>query len=559
MADTIKTKGQYDYNDLMFVMERLPAGVHIVEAIPAPTSIYESGEYKGREKINPHVTRFVLSTGELCDVFHVKPVYYAHQNGTWRPMSEVAKHYGNHVIELKEDWDAYMDYAYLVWLIKRQALFPNGKGKVLIPSPITKELYPVAMESKPKHAVLNFLTLTAYPDPHTETTTVDGTIYSISSGQSWASAHDGSAGLGADDSSTTSNTLADQAADASGYRLRKAFFLFDTSSLGSGATISAAILSWAFDSLGGGGHNDTSQKHAVIQTQPASNTALVTADYTSGVVNLHSDTIGSDEVAVNVSESAGTYHDFTLTSTGRGWISKTGVTKLGIRRSPDYEATTGHSNAPAGVTQSHREFRMAEYTGTGSDPKLVVTYTASTNVTVNAAVQAATFSIPAYSIRRGWQVVASVLSATFSLPSRTVSLPKTVAPSVLSATFSIPPYSAAGAKIVSPNTQSLTFSIPAYSILKDFTVAIANALTATFSTPAPTVSGGTGATVLASTLAGTFSIPAYTVVVERNLIVTVGVLTATFSIPTLRKVGTIWTRRARSTSANWTRVGRNSN
>lgn len=183
----------------------------------------------------------------------------------------------------------------------------------------------------------------------------------------------------------------------------------------------------------------------------------------------------------------------------------------------------------------------------------------ATNVTVTPSALALSFSVPAYTVKTGRIVFPSVLAATFSLPSRVISLPKTVLASVLAATFSIPAYSAGGIKIVTPNVLSATFSIPSYtvSVVRNIIVAV-NALVATFSTPSRSITQGAGVTVLASALTGTFSVPAYTVSAQRSIIALVNTVTATFSVPTIRKAGGIWTRRGRSTNADWTRVARNS-
>ena len=437
---------------------------------------------------------------------------------------------------------------------------------------------------------------TFYPDPSVESTSVDGYVGDSTSGASWATAHDDTSGTDANDSGTLAVDICDQAAGASGYRIFRGIYLFDTSTLGAGATISAATFSINYDSISGGGHNDTSQSLGVVQSAPASNTAIVAGDMDG--FTLHSDTLGAPALSVGSYPSAGSYADFALDATGRGWIAKTGITKLGVRRSPDYNDSTSHTLAPSGVTQSHRNWRTADYTGTTSDPKLVVTYTTATNVTVNPAVQVATFSLPAEAVKTGTTVSPAVQTATFSLPASSLILGNTVSPAAQVATFSLPtPTVLLPDVTVNVGVQTATFSLPAVTVKYDFVVSV-GVQTATFSLPASSV--GIGATISPSAQVATFSLP--TATVKFGTAISVGVQTATFSIPaasitaqtlvsasvvtatfstnavtvglgsvisagvqvltfiipSLARFGGTWTKTPRATDATWSRSSRNS-
>jgi hypothetical protein len=151
-------------------------------------------------------------------------------------------------------------------------------------------------------------------------------------------------------------------------RIYRGFFLFDTSSLGAGATISATVMSL----YGTGMTNDLGGTPSidVYTTTPASNTVLVAEDY---------DQIGTTSQTgtpiLYSSWSIAGYNDFTLNATGRGNVSKTSISKFGTR-----EVTYDVANTAPAWGSGLSVFTtcyFAEQAGTANDPKLVVTYTKS--------------------------------------------------------------------------------------------------------------------------------------------------------------------------------------
>lgn len=137
-------------------------------------------------------------------------------------------------------------------------------------------------------------------------------------------------------------------------------------------------------------------------------------------------------------------------------------------------------------------------------------------------------SPPQYSAQTDVTVNASVQTATFTIPSYDVSAPKTVSPSVLTATFTIPSYTIdAGGNVTVPvSVQTATFTIPSY-------------------TPQ------TEATVSPSVQVATFSIPTYTVSVISNISVSPSVFVATFSLGTPSEIGGFWSDKYGSDSFAW--------
>lgn len=206
-----------------------------------------------------------------------------------------------------------------------------------------------------------FATLTKFPDPDPESTSVDGDV--VNNAQTtWALARDAAAGTIASPSAVSGNTFAEWIADPNFYRVARAFTLFDTSALGVGSTISSAIHS-AFGAAKDDGYGN--ENFHSVETAPATNTDLIVGDF--DLVTFT--TLGSITMA---SFSTTAYNDITLNATGLTKISKTGITKLGFMHGKDLTNT-------APTTQGTRNYSgmiFADTAGTTQDPKLVVTYIA---------------------------------------------------------------------------------------------------------------------------------------------------------------------------------------
>lgn len=206
------------------------------------------------------------------------------------------------------------------------------------------------------HRAVCALTLTAYPDPNVETTTVDGFVeYYLDPGV-FLTMNAASAANTANDSGANINGLQNSRGGATEYNLQRGFALFDTSSLTSGATISSAV----FSLYGSSKNNANSDSARMVTSTPASNTALVVEDWDqTGTVALAND-------ITFASASTTGYNDFTMTDLTA--VSKTGVSKFGMRTTNDIAAS-----APTG--SNFLTTTAADTGGTSQDPKLVVTYT----------------------------------------------------------------------------------------------------------------------------------------------------------------------------------------
>ena len=111
----------------------------------------------------------------------------------------------------------------------------------------------------------------------------------------------------------------------------------------------------------------------VVQTSPASNTALVNNDYDqAGAVNNPDE--GSTRLDLGSWSTSG-YNNFLLNATGTTWISTTGVTKLGLREGHDALDTA--PSAPSPPDNNIAQGYFVDQTGSSNDPKLVVEHSGS--------------------------------------------------------------------------------------------------------------------------------------------------------------------------------------
>jgi len=437
-------------------------------------------------------------------------------------MYEVMEYYGNHKYVIKYDKLNDIHPNFLQWLIKRQALLRNGH--VFITNPYDqKETYVLTDQLGILGAAqISFTTLTAYPDPDPETTTVDGYILCGLNGSSvpWATLRAGGSALSADDSSTillsepiNLNTIAVS-------QLRRSMTLFDTSSIGSGSIDSATFSGYGFQQRNS--DNDGLDTIDIIEASPASNTALVSTDFTNFTFTSYAslDITGM---------SASGYNDFTLSPTTI--INKSGVTKLGIIEGHDFSDGTS-PGLPSSDNSNFLRFYSADQSGTSNDPKLVVEYTAAGNTTINPSTQVVTLSLPAGTVTGEAQVSVAAQSLSFSLPTETVTADWKV----------------------NVNTQVATFSIPAYTVQAQGVSVLPSAQVLSFSLPAETVLGNAIVSPDAQSL--TFSIPVSSV--KANWQVGVNPVVLTVTLPTLVFVGALWGRTARTTTgADWTRSVKN--
>ena len=199
-------------------------------------------------------------------------------------------------------------------------------------------------------------TLTVYPIAGT-TGAVDSNMYVEHA--TYSTAHD-AADADAEDS-TDPELLGMNSDVGATYFIRRGGMLFDTSALGSGATISAAVLSLYYNSDKANADAGQAEPH-IVDFNPASLTDIVVGDW---------DQFGTTSFATVAYSGISTaqYYNFTLDSNGIANISKTGTSAFGIRSAGDINNST-----PTGGNRV--SWMSADTAGTSNDPKLVITYTA---------------------------------------------------------------------------------------------------------------------------------------------------------------------------------------
>ncbi len=219
--------------------------------------------------------------------------------------------------------------------------------------------------------------VTFYPDAHPESTSVDGYVAhftgSIGTGISWSALRAASGNESDDDGTECINWgLAYFTSDTTGQDnlwtyLIRGIALFDTSFLPDDAIIESAVLS-----LYGAAKMDglsVAPSTNIYSANPASNTDLESSDFVNvGTIAF------CDEPITYAAWVTNGYNDFILNAEGLAAISKTGVTKIGIRNA-NYDAA-GVAPAWKRNSSSGVEWYQADK-GSGYEPKLVIEYSYS--------------------------------------------------------------------------------------------------------------------------------------------------------------------------------------
>ena len=125
--------------------------------------------------------------------------------------------------------------------------------------------------------------------------------------------------------------------------------------------------------LSAGGSSEPSvTTSSIVQTTPASNTALVLGDFDQcGDVDDPDEGIATgDRFDPHDDFSIDQYNDLDLNATGLGWIIKDGITKLGVRFTFDIT----DDDPGANKHMVYMNCGSADQSGTSKDPKLSVTH-----------------------------------------------------------------------------------------------------------------------------------------------------------------------------------------
>jgi len=227
-----------------------------------------------------------------------------------------------------------------------------------------------------------FTTLTQYPDPHPETNSVDGYVFSNLTSVSWATLI-ADAGTGSWDDALFLE-LRIQAAKTTNLWsiLGRLIAGFSTSSIGINSSIDTAVIA-----IRGSIKNDSLSiipDVNVYSASPASNTAIVAGDY---------DSLGSTAFSTTITYAAfsdSVYNSYSLNANGIANINKAGISNFGFRNANYDVAATAPISWSAGLA-SYFRVHSADVAGTTSDPKLVIEYTLPQTLALTVIATAESF------------------------------------------------------------------------------------------------------------------------------------------------------------------------
>ncbi len=176
----------------------------------------------------------------------------------------------------------------------------------------------------------------------------------------WATTRDATDGESVDKTATSFSV---NVRGTNPIELRRGYVFFDTSGIGTDTIDSAVLSLYVTESFARG---NSGYYTSLVEATPASDTDLTTADY---------DELGTTKLAGDLALSSGyvspqEFQDFTLNATGEGVIDKSGKTTFGLRNRMDI------LDNRSTVNDMQFTIRSSDYTGTTSDPKLVVEHSA---------------------------------------------------------------------------------------------------------------------------------------------------------------------------------------
>lgn len=218
-------------------------------------------------------------------------------------------------------------------------------------------------------AAARFATTTFHPNPHDESTSVDGRVrYLDVAGQDWGIIRGQATGTAAAPSDATVGIVIRADGNANKWDLfDRVITLFDTSSIADD-NVSSATYSMKRVSLSADNFTDSL---SMVATTPANNDDLVTGDFDAFVGDPGTKQASDITVA---STSDGVYADWAVNPTGLTNIITTGISKFGCRSTADNDDQEPSEN-PGEATDI--AFSMADTSGTSSDPKLAVVHAAN--------------------------------------------------------------------------------------------------------------------------------------------------------------------------------------
>lgn len=204
-----------------------------------------------------------------------------------------------------------------------------------------------------------------YPDANPETYTFDGFMYS--NWGTWATVRGASTSDSAytkDDTaySNGGGAIGSRYGSSTDFMIIRAILLFRYNIPANATILSAKLSLYIMSSNFTNNDNDGYDYVVVVESAPASNTAIATGDYDSLGTTKLSDSVDFSSIKTNA------YNDFTLNASGLAKLTKDGnynILKLGLREGHDID-----NHTPVGTNQF--DFYFAD---NGSNkPKLTIEY-----------------------------------------------------------------------------------------------------------------------------------------------------------------------------------------
>lgn len=329
----------------------------------------------------------------------------------------------------------------------------------------------------------------------------NGWVY-VATGTVWATERARGTGDGASVNPSSTDNYFQCYKAGSTYIIGHNFYPADTSALTSGVIVDSASLNYYYSPT----TNVNGVGNVVVATSQASTSTLATTDFGS---------VGSTDFGRKLwsAHSSNAMNLIDLNASGLAAISLTGVTKIGIRNTRDFDDSAPTGNNYAGT-------RFAAYTGTTSDPYYSITYSLAATI-----------------------VTPSALTLTAALQAPTVIRSDTESPSTLALALTLNTPSLKTDDSFAPSAQALTLTLQTPDILAG-KIATPDALTLTSAVLAPSLGLGRGVSVSAVSL--TSAVQSVTFVLGRTVLPSALALTLT-----LETIAGRWNNRVKPTSI-WT-------
>ena len=252
---------------------------------------------------------------------------------------------------------------------------PSGTNSYILTKILESQFLDTAV-----YPVFTDTTSTFFPDPHVEVNTVDGELFEVTNGATWTNlVNDAGSGFGDDGATFKIIEYKTDNSDNTKWRQNlRGITLFDTAAIPDGDSIDSATLSFHVTAI----QDDTATTpdSSIYLSAPVSNTALEAGDYNSAGL-APSSTEQSDTLSW-ASHSTSTYSDFTINSTGLSNISKTSITKFGVKNTNYDDADSAPSHPGTTATATRLTIKGAETTATSTDPKLVVIHSVARKIII---------------------------------------------------------------------------------------------------------------------------------------------------------------------------------